>query len=251
MNKFKRRIANRSTELNSNLVFALDISRPLYSLPKSEREEKRTAVYEEAFSILQGVEEHIAAVKVNYPLLLTLGPDLTSDLLDQFGILAIADFKVADIDNTCKWIGIQAMEMGFDAIIAHPFVGYEKGLSGLFQATREQGGGIILVINMSHPGSKQFITPNAKKLAEFAVDNGADGVVAPATRPEEVSRARTWVGEELLLFTPGVGAQGGKPGDAVSAGADYEIVGRAIYQADRPAESAERLKKQIGKASLG
>lgn len=249
MNKFKRRITTRSTNVNSRLIFALDISRPLYSLPQSKREEERNSVYEEARSLLKGVEGHVAAVKVNYPLLLTLGPDLTSDLLDQFEILSIADFKVADIDNTSKWIGKQAMEMGFAAIIAHPFVGYEKGLSGLFEVVRGHKGGIILVINMSHPGSKQFITPNAEKLAEFAVNSEADGVIAPATRPEEVARARDWIGEDLLLLTPGIGAQGGKPGDAVRAGADFEIVGRAIYQDEQPAKSAESLKEQIKKAS--
>jgi orotidine-5'-phosphate decarboxylase len=181
--------------------------------------------------------------------LLSLGPDLTFDLLDKTNIVAIGDFKVADIDNTSRWIGKQAMEMGFDAIIAHPFVGFEKGLSGLFEEVRNHEGGVILVVNMSHPGSKQFITPNAEKLAEFARERAADGVIAPATRPAEVGQARSWIGPDVLLLTPGIGAQGGKPGDAIAAGADYEIVGRAIYQADDPAESARDIKTQINRVS--
>ncbi len=248
MNRFKEKITKRSKELDSNLIFALDLSRPLYSLSKAERDEKRSEVYQDALSLLQDVDEHIAAVKINYPLLLTLGPDLTSELLDRTNVLPIADFKVADIDNTCKWIGTQAMEMGFQAIIAHPFVGYEKGLDGLFEVAEEHQGGVILVINMSHPGSKQFITPVADELADFARNRGADGVVAPATRPEEVSQARSWVGENVLLLTPGVGAQGGEPGDAIRAGADFEIVGRGIYQADRPARAAGELKKKMDEA---
>lgn len=248
MNNFKEKITKRSAELDSNLIFALDLSRPLYSLPETEREEKRTKVYQEALSLLQDVGEHIAAVKINYPLLLTLGPDLTSKLLDRVDLLPIADLKVADIDNTCKWIGTQAMEMGFQAIIAHPFVGYEKGLDGLFDVAEEYEGGVILVINMSHPGSKQFITPVAEELADFARDRGADGVVAPATRPEEVSQARSWIGEDVLLLTPGVGAQGGEPGDAIRAGADFEIVGRGIYQAENPKKSAKELQDEMSRS---
>ncbi|MBS3792080.1 MAG: orotidine-5'-phosphate decarboxylase [Candidatus Bipolaricaulota bacterium] len=229
------------------MIFALDLSLPLYSLSEKEREEKRGQLYDQALSSLKAVEGHVAAVKINYPLLLSLGPDLTSDLLYEVEIVGIADFKVADIDNTSRWIGKQAMEMGFDAIIAHPFVGYEKGLSGLFEEVRDQGGGVILVINMSHPGSKQFITPNAQGLAGFARKRNADGVIAPATRPEEVGQARSWIGSDVLLLTPGIGAQGGKPGDAIAAGADFEIVGRAIYQADDPGESAKNIKEQINR----
>ncbi len=203
--------------------------------------------YDQVRSTLKHVSKHIAAVKINYPLLLSLGPDLTSQLLHETEVVAIADLKVADIDNTSKWIGRQAMEMGFDAVIAHPFVGYEKGLSGLISEVSTFEGGVILVVNMSHDGSKQFITPVAQELAAFAEAHGADGAIAPATRPDEVKQARKWLGPDVLLLTPGIGAQGGKPGDAISAGADYEIVGRAIYQSSNPADSAEEIKNQINK----
>ena len=249
MKNFNSKITTRSVGVNSKLIFALDLSLPLYSLPRAKRDKKRDQLYERSLSTLESVQDHVAAVKINYPLLLSLGPDLTSQLLDEVDIVGIADFKVADIDNTSKWIGKQAMEMGFDAIIAHPFVGYEKGLSGLFEEVRGHDGGVILVINMSHPGSKQFITPVAEGLAEFAREREADGVIAPATRPEEVGQARSWIGSDILLLTPGIGAQGGKPGDAIKAGADFEIVGRAIYQAEDPGSSAKEIKDQINRVS--
>jgi len=250
MNKFKDKITTSGKKSNSHLIFALDLSRPMYSLEPSQRKTERQKLYSEAKSILETVSNHIAAVKINYPLLLSLGPDMTAKLLKETDVVAIADFKVADIDNTCKWIAKAAMEMGFDAVIAHAFVGYEKGLSGLYDETSKFDGGVILVINMSHDGSKQFITTNAEKLAEFARDHEADGVIAPATRPDEVSRARSWLGPDVLLLTPGIGAQGGKPGDAIKAGADYEIVGRAIYQSSDPGNSAREIKDQINETRL-
>jgi len=249
MKNFKSRISKRSDKVNSQLIFALDLSLSLYSLNREERKTKREELFQGALSTLKAVEDNVAAVKINYPLLLSLGPDRTSEILDEVDLIKIADFKVADIDNTSRWIGKQAMEMGFDAVIAHPFVGYEKGLSGLFEEVRGHDGGVVLVINMSHPGSKEFITPNAEKLAEFARDRGADGVIAPATRPEEVGEARSRIGPDILLLTPGIGAQGGQPGDAIAAGADYEIVGRAIYQAENPGQSAEKIKEQINRVN--
>jgi orotidine-5'-phosphate decarboxylase len=50
-----------------------------------------------------------------------------------------------------------------------------------------------------------------------------------------------------LILTPGVGAQGGKPGEAVAHGADFEIVGRAIYQSSDPKRSVERVRREINK----
>ncbi len=129
MKNFKSRISKRSDKVNSQLIFALDLSLSLYSLNREERKTKREELFQGALSTLKAVEDNVAAVKINYPLLLSLGPDRTSEILDEVDLIKIADFKVADIDNTSRWIGKQAMEMGFDAVIAHPFVGYEKGLS--------------------------------------------------------------------------------------------------------------------------
>ena len=44
---------------------------------------------------------------------------------------------------------------------------------------------------------------------------------------------------------PGVGAQGGSAADVIRAGADYVIVGRAIYQADDPKGAAREIAQEI------
>ncbi len=49
----------------------------------------------------------------------------------------------------------------------------------------------------------------------------------------------------MIILTPGIGAQGAQPGDAIKNGADYEIVGRAIYTSDNPQKSAEEIRKKI------
>jgi orotidine-5'-phosphate decarboxylase len=70
---------------------------------------------------------------------------------------------------------------------------------------------------------------------------GADGIIAPATRPERVKVLRRIIGNRKIL-SPGVGAQGGDVA-AVAKIVDGIIVGRAIYEAEDPAAAAESFAK--------
>ena len=78
----------------------------------------------------------------------------------------------------------------------------------------------------------------------MALEVGATGVVAPATRPEDVAKVKNLIGD-LEIISPGVGAQGGDPKETIKAGADFIIVGRGIYQADNPALAAEKYMSDM------
>ncbi len=106
------------------------------------------------------------------------------------------------------------------------------------------GKDVFVITEMSHPGGTQFTAPHAEEMARLAVRAGAAGIVAPATRPERVRTLRGIVGDRLIL-SPGVGAQGGKASDAIRAGADAVIVGRAIYEAADPASAATAIAREI------
>jgi len=97
---------------------------------------------------------------------------------------------------------------------------------------------------MSHPGAEQFMAPLAEDLAQLAVNVNAAGVVAPATRPERIKLIRSIIGNRMII-SPGVGAQGGSALQAIRAGADYLIVGRSIFEADDPEESAKKVLLEI------
>jgi len=88
------------------------------------------------------------------------------------------------------------------------------------------------------------MAPLAEKMAHLAAEVDATGVVAPATRPDRIRLIRSIIGDRTII-SPGVGAQGGSAAAALKAGADYLIAGRSIYEAKRPAESAERLLKTL------
>ncbi len=196
-----------------------------------------------AISISKDVAEYVDAIKIGYPLVLGAGIEII-DTLSKFAPV-IADFKVADIPNTNRLICARAFEAGASAVIVHAFTGRDS-LSECVKTGREYNGEIYVVTEMSHPGAIDFMQAKALELARLAVESGASGVVAPATRPERVKEIRRVVGE-LTIISPGVGAQGGSAAEAVRAGADYVIVGRSIYNSRNPAIEAEKIAKEIEK----
>jgi orotidine-5'-phosphate decarboxylase len=95
----------------------------------------------------------------------------------------------------------------------------------------------MVVAEMSHPGAVEYFSGGvAERIARMAAECGADGIIAPATRPDRVRVLREIV-RERLIWSPGVGAQGGDP-RAIAGLVDAVIVGRQIYGAEDPAREA-------------
>jgi orotidine-5'-phosphate decarboxylase len=195
-----------------------------------------------ALEVAAGCAPHLDAIKVGYPLVLSAGLSIADDLA-ALGPRLIADFKVADIPNTNRLICEEVFSAGFDAVIVHGFTGADA-VQACVDASRAHGGSAYVVAEMSHPGAVEFFHAGvAERLAGLAVACGADGIIAPATRPERVKVLRSIVGDRTI-YSPGVGAQGGKP-DAVAGLADGIIVGRMIYEADDPAAIAASIAAAI------
>jgi orotidine-5'-phosphate decarboxylase len=192
----------------------------------------------DAMRIVEAVKGHVDAIKINWPLILATGPYIIREMSTVKDV--ICDFKIADIPNTNKLIVEQAMSRGASAVICHGFTG-DDSVKACVDAAKGQ---VFVVTEMSHPGGKQFTAPLADKLAALAKSAGARGIVAPATRPERIAALRKIIGG-LEIISPGVGAQGGKASEAIRAGADYIIVGRAIYDAADPGGAAKALADEV------
>jgi len=192
----------------------------------------------EARRVVDASKDYLDAIKINWPLILAAGPDIISELSKIKDV--ICDLKIADIPNTNRLICEQAMGRGASAVICQGFVG-EDSVKACVDAAKGQ---VFVVTEMSHPGGKQFTAPVADKLASLAKAAGARGIVAPATRPERIADLRKIIGS-MEIISPGVGAQGGKASDAIRAGADYIIVGRAIYESPDPSKAARGLAEEI------
>lgn len=192
----------------------------------------------DATRVVGAVRNYVDAIKINWPLILSAGPEIIGEMSKVKDV--ICDMKIADIPNTNRLIVEQAMSRGASAVICHGFVG-EDSVKACVDAAKGQ---VFVVTEMSHPGGKQFTAPVADKLAVLAKSAGARGIVAPATRPERIAELRKIIGS-LEIISPGVGAQGGKASDAIRAGADYIIVGRAIYESLDPKDAAKTLADEV------
>ncbi len=192
-----------------------------------------------ARSVVKALGSRVDAVKVNWPLVLAAGPEIVREFAASAYVLC--DFKIADIPNTNRLIVEQALARGASGVICHAFPG-EDSVRACVDAAK--GAEVFVVTELSHPGGQEFTAKHAEEFARLAVRAGAAGIIAPATRPERVRLLRGIVGERLIL-APGVGAQGGKPADAIRAGADAVIVGRALYEAPDPARAADDIAREI------
>jgi orotidine-5'-phosphate decarboxylase len=250
---FKYDIAQHARKTKSNVVLALD-------LPPSD---PQTAALK-AKDILETAHPHICAVKFNRHLTLPLGLfDRVQKIVSQaksYGLPTIMDCKINDIGNTNRVIAEYYFKAGFDAVTANPFVGWEEGLQPVFETAKHMERGVILLVYMSHKaawegyGQTTFDEHTQQTLAQYrlfaqkALKWKADGAVVGATYPEKIKELHGILGEQVPIYSPGIGVQGGAVTKAISSGAEYLIVGRAITLAEDPAEAAQNLKLAAQKA---
>ncbi len=186
-------------------------------------------------------KDSVDAFKVGIPLIFAAGLDIIRKVSSLGDV--ISDLKIADIPPISAEIARAAFRAGARAVICHGFPG-EDSVRAVVEAA---AGEVFVVAEMSHPGGREFTSPVAEAIAKMAVRAGAHGIIAPATRPDRLRTLREIVGNRLIL-APGAGAQGGRPADAIRAGADYVIVGRAIAEAPDPAAAARRISAEIAAA---
>jgi orotidine-5'-phosphate decarboxylase len=188
-----------------------------------------------ALAIAHACAPHLDAIKIGYPLILSSGLSLVQELEDE-DLPLIADFKVADIPNTNRLIVEQVFDAGFSSVICHGFTG-KDAIQACVDTTSDYGGACFVVAEMSHPGGSEFFGgETAEHIARLAMECGADGIIAPATRPDRVMILRGIVKGRKIL-SPGIGVQGGDA-DCIAGLVDGIIVGRAIYEAKDPIGAA-------------
>lgn len=247
-NKFTEKIQERSKNISSRIVLALD-----YTKENPETLEKK------AIKIIEKLERSIVAIKINYHLLIPLELKKVQNIIGtahKKGILAIADIKLNDISSTNLIVGDNLWQAGFDAIIVNPIVGYQDGIESLIEQAHNKGKGVIFLVYMSHKGAKDgygltVMGEKGKQLKlhelflERALNWEADGVVIGSTKPDIISYSADKLKGKIPIFSPGVGFQGGSHIEAVKAGADFLIIGRTIIDADDSLGVTELIRRDV------
>ena len=227
---------------SSRIVLALDLA-------------GSTGLQRRAVNLINDISPSLAAVKMNFHLLLPLSLKEIAKVNSEAhkkGLQTIADIKLNDIASTNEAALNMLWKAGFDAVIANPFVGYEGALDAVFTSARKDNKGVILLVYMSHPAAVQgyglsIADTKRTMFEEFvarAVEWKADGVVVGATQPGKIVIVRKKIPKKMLIFSPGVGAQGGDAKKSLKAGSDFLIVGRSIIESSDPAQAAKRICRE-------
>jgi len=98
-----------------------------------------------------------------------------------------------------------------------------------------------------------MVEAEVKLLAKFAQKNGLDGIVCS---PKEVSIIKKFCGEKFLTLVPGVSIEKNNSldqkrtlllKDMINEGADYVVIGRAIYESKDIGYTIKTIKSHIAK----
>ena len=199
-------------------------------------------------------------VKVGSQLFTAEGPRAVKALAGLgFGIFL--DLKFHDIPNTVAGAVAAAAELPKVRLLTlHTLGGH-----AMMRAAKDAVGGskkrpallgVTILTSMDEAalgsvGINGSPAERALALARLAQEAGLDGVVASG---QEARAIRAACGPKFLIVVPGVrpaGANAGDqsrvttPGEAISAGADYLVVGRPITEAKNPRAAALAIAREI------
>jgi len=210
------------------------------------------------------VTPHVSTVKIGLELYLRYGPDVVASVRGASGVQIFLDLKLHDIPATVASAARAVARLRPQLLTVHA-----AGGPAMIRAAVEAAAGTPIAAvtaltslrgeDLDSIGVTGTTSDWVLRLAALAVDAGATALVCS---PREVAAVRTEVGPEITLVTPGVRPAGADPHDqarvatpeeALAAGADLLVIGRAITGAPDPgaaaAAIAASLRKQAPAAS--
>jgi len=207
---------------------------------------------------------HVEIFKVGKQLFTHAGPKVI-DMVRQKGQKVFLDLKYHDIPNTVAKAGEEATKLNVTMFNLHALGGFEmmKKTVEASRATAKSLGipkPLILAVTiltsmdegaLGEVGVQGPLLEEVERLALLASKAGVDGVIAS---PQEISVIRDRCGEKFLIITPGIRVPSDKkddqkrtltPREAISAGADYLVIGRPIREAKDPVEAVQKIIEDI------
>lgn len=217
----------------------------------------------EALRVAQKLRGRAGMLKVGSQLFSAEGPAVVRELVRR-GEQVFLDLKFHDIPHIVAEACARAAELRVSLVTVHA-AGGPRMLRAARQALEKHARrgnrprllGVTVLTSLSPAEVKRVGFPggvraNVVRLARLAQGSGCDGVVAAATDVVAIRRA---CGKKFLIVTPGIRATGGRKAadqarvataaEAVRAGANFLVVGRAVLQASSPVAALDALAKEI------
>ncbi len=208
----------------------------------------------EAVRLARQLSPWFGVAKVGLELYTAAGPDAVGTMLDN-GFDVFLDLKLHDIPTTvgkaagvCGALGAKYLTMhahgGSDMLKA----GVEGLQSGARNAGLEDPVAVAITVLTSDADAPDHIVPNRLRVA---VEAGCGGIVCSGMHLKDARE----LSPRTLRVVPGIRAAGAErhdqpnpvtPAEALDAGADLLVIGRAVTLADDPAAAAAELFGNLG-----
>jgi len=234
-------------EARERIILAADVS----SLP-------------ELFSVCDELKNKVGMIKIGLEAITSIGADRCAQMAS---LPIFYDGKFCDIPNTVGKASKACADMGVTMFNVHATAGAEA----MKAAVAYKGSSLVLAVTvLTSIGEDECYeifgqSPNAmvSELAEAAYDAGCDGVICSAADLPALVYLKERAGEdgrEFLFVAPGIrpawsAANDQKrittPKDAILAGADYLVIGRAITNPPdgmSPFDAANKVAEEIAEA---
>ncbi|GAB2702607.1 orotidine-5'-phosphate decarboxylase [Paenibacillus thermoaerophilus] len=222
------------------------------------------AAAEKLLNALEGIP---CWMKVGMELIYAEGLSIIGDLRRR-GYRVFVDLKLHDIPNTVRGGIASLTRHGANMLNVHAAGGrrmLEAAREGLEQGLQGSGSSAErpLLIAVTQLTSTSRETMNGEigipgtvedtvvRYARMAAESGLDGVVSS---PLEVRIVKEACGDGFITVTPGIRPAGSDigdqsrimtPGQAIAAGTDYMVIGRAITAAADPRASMEAILDEL------
>lgn len=232
------------------LIFALDVDS-----------------FVEAEQWVRQLHGQVGLFKVGKQLFTRCGPQVV-DMVRREGGSVFLDLKYHDIPNTVAMATVEACRLGVRMVNVHALGGREMMARTVAEVDRIAPRGsaerpLLLAVTiltsstettLKEIGIDRAVREMVPRLARLAQEAGMDGVVAS---PQEVDLIRAACGPDFAIVTPGVRPgfaslddqkRVATPGEAISAGADYLVIGRPISAAADPVAAAALILDEMSAA---
>jgi orotidine-5'-phosphate decarboxylase len=206
----------------------------------------------------------VSFFKVGLWLLFAHGAERFVDGLIADGKRVFLDAKMYDIGETVRQGVTRAVERGVSLVTVHgdPDV-MRAAVAGKAGSARTKVFAVSVLTSQNDTAVREmgYALPVAQLVqlrARQAVACGCDGIIASAHDDPNAIRAAV-AAEHLLIATPGIREPGAEthdqqrvttPGQAITRGADYLVVGRPITQSADPVAAAQRIVADMERAAL-
>jgi orotidine-5'-phosphate decarboxylase len=202
------------------------------------------------------VTPHVSTVKIGLELYLRYGPEVVASIRGASGVQIFLDLKLHDIPATVASAVRTVARLRPQLITVHAAGGPAMIRAAVEAAPGTPIAAVTALTSLSGEDLDRIGVPGGAadwvlRLAALAVEAGASGLVCS---PREVAAVRNEVGPGITLITPGVRPAGADthdqarvatPEEALSAGADLLVIGRAITGAPDPGAAAAAIAASL------